>query len=362
MQLFRRYFFLAFLMIWILSGSLVPIDAESGEPPSSRVVATHYFYWYRWPDKHFNQPNAPGHEGHYHHFKNPEAVSYESPAWHRTQFAAMRRVGIDIALPVYWGAPGAYERDNIRFSRDGLGPMVQALRELGNQGVQIGLFYDTSTLQNGVRGLSPPHVGADLTSPAGQDLFCNTIIEFFMMIPPDLWGRVDRRPLVVLYSAGFASKWDRDLGKILARRFEKQFPGEKPFLVADSSWRNIGQDRTTSWGAALTGPKLFPGVAQIGPGYNDTPVPGRTTPIREREDGNFYRHSWRMAVQHQPQLILLETWNEMHEGTEICETIETGTQYLDITAEWIHKFKTGNDPGPDILLEYTQPRPRVKTP
>jgi hypothetical protein len=104
---------------------------------------------------------------------------------------------------------------------------------------------------------------------------------------------------------------------------------------------------------------LFAGVAQVGPGYNDTPVPGRTTPIREREDGAFYRHAWRAALVHKPQLVLIETWNEMHEGTEICETIETGTLYLEITSEWIGKLKRSDDPGPEIPLRWTAPRARA---
>ena len=120
---------------------------------------------------------------------------------------------------------------------------------MGERGVKLGLFYDTSTLQNGVRGAEPPEERADLTTPAGKDLFCNTIIEYFERIPPALWGRVEGRPLVVLYAAGFASKWNADLGDELATRFEARFPGERPFLVADASWGEIGQDRTTSWGA-----------------------------------------------------------------------------------------------------------------
>ena len=89
------------------------------------MVATHYFYWYRWPDQHFNQPGAPGPEGHFHHWPHPEQVSYASTDWHAQQFAAMHRAGIDVALPVYWGAPGAYDRASIRFSRDGLQPMIE---------------------------------------------------------------------------------------------------------------------------------------------------------------------------------------------------------------------------------------------
>ena len=345
------------LLIFIVL-TLTTAPAVAVEPTTGPIVATHYFYWYRWPDQHFNQPGAPGHEGHYHHLPRPEEVSYENAEWHEREFEAMHRAGIDVALPVYWGAPGAYDRGNIRFSRAGLEPMVRALRSLGEGGVKLGLFYDTSTLQNGVRGVSPPDERADLTTPAGKDLFCNTIIEYFERIPGDLWARVEGRPLVVLYAAAFASRWNADLGDELATRFAARFPGERPFLVADASWGEISQDRTTSWGAALWGPKLFPGVAQIGPGYNDTPVPGRTTPIREREQGNYYRHSWRAALAHRPQLVLIETWNEMHEGTDICETIETGTKYLEITAEWVGKLKQGSEPGPEIPLEFPQPRAR----
>ncbi|MGB0582097.1 MAG: hypothetical protein ACPGVU_20575, partial [Limisphaerales bacterium] len=72
------------------------------------VVATHYFYWYRWPNEHFKIPNDPASEGHYHHFVTPEKVSYLSEDWHAGELWMMKAAGIDVALPVYWGAPGAY--------------------------------------------------------------------------------------------------------------------------------------------------------------------------------------------------------------------------------------------------------------
>ena len=78
----------------------------------------------------------------------------------------------------------------------------------------------------------------------------------------------------MLYVSGFAARWDATLGPALRAAFTKRFTGERVFLVADRSWGEIGADRTTSWGAALHGPRIFDGVAQIGPGYDDSPVPG----------------------------------------------------------------------------------------
>lgn len=344
-----------------LSAVLAPVLCQEPVPtvpaaaPAAVTVATHYFYWYRWPDEHFNQPGAPGPEGHRHHFPEPERVSYLSADWHRENFAQMASCGIDVALPVYWGAPGAYDRPNLAFSRRGLPPMVQALDDLardGQRAVRLGLFYDTSTLRNGVRGASPPAAGADLTTATGRALFCDTVTDYFAAIPQRHWARHRGGPLVVLYSSSFAHRWDRGLGDALRQAFEARFPGERPCLVADASWGDIGQDLTTGWGAALWGPRLHPGVAQIGPGYDDRPVPGRSTPIREREGGAFYVWSWQQALRHRPELVLLETWNEMHEGTEICWTLETGEKYLELTAEWTTKLRAGVDPGPDVPLQF----------
>lgn len=337
--------------------AVVPAVTAAAQP----VVATHYFYWYRWPDEHFDPHDDPRIEGHRHHFPEPEKVSYLDPAWHRAQFRAMATCGIDVALPVYWGAPGAYDRRGLRFARAGLGPMVEALDTLAARGeprVRLGLFYDTSTLANDVRGVPPRGGRADLCSEAGKALFCRTIVDFFATIPPRHWARMRGRPLVVLYVSAFAARWDETLGGALRAAFAKRFAGERPFLVADASWGEIGQDATTSWGAALFWPRVYGEVVQIGPGYDDTPVPGRRTPIRDREDGAFYRLSWHAALRARPALVLIETWNEMHEGTEICETRETGTRYLDLTREYVRRLRAGEPPPPDPELRHATPRGR----
>ena len=102
---------------------------------------------------------------------------------------------------------------------------------------------------------------------------------------------------------------------------------------------DIGLDNLYAWGAALAGPN-FHGVAAIGPGYDDSAVPGRTTPKRKREEGQFYIDSWGEALESGKNIIVLETWNELHEGTDICETKEYGRQYINLTAEFSRKFNS----------------------
>lgn len=325
------------------------------------TVATHYFYWYHWPTEHFDEPGAPGHEGHCQHFIAADKVSYLSVDWHQQQFEAMAAGGIDVALPVYWGAPGAYERPNLAFSRKGLPPMVQALERLAAAGAKapkLGLFYDTSTLANDVRGAKPAGGRADLCSDAGRELFCTTVTDYFAAIPKVHWARHRGGALVVLYTSGFASKWDKTLGQSLRAAFARRFDGDTVCLVSDASWGDIGQDLTTSWGAALWGAQLHGAVAQIGPGYDDRAVPGRHTPVREREDGAFYSRSWQLALAQNPELVLLETWNEMHEGTGICASRELGNQYIELTKQWGERLRRGDAPGEPIALQYKDPRPQ----
>jgi hypothetical protein len=343
-----RYLTLAALLGGALAAQAADLAPVASRRPDVKV-ATYYFYWYHWPDEHFTIEGVATHR---HQFKAPQAVSYLDPAWHKAQFVEMARCGIDIALPVYWGAPGDDEIGAIRFSRRGLPPMLQALRELraaGATAVRLGMMYDTTTLLCDVRRVEPRGGKANLRSDAGRTLFCQTIVGYFEQIPKHHWARIDGRPLVVLYTSTAAAGWHQRLGADARSAFAQRFPGEHLFLVAEQSWGDIGQDLTVGWGAALGGPIVTNGVAAIGPGYDDSLVPGRRTPVRERAGGDFYRWSFRQAITARPRLVLLETWNELHEGTEICETQETGRLYLDLTRQYIERLRRG-DPGPVIDL------------
>jgi hypothetical protein len=36
---------------------------------------------------------------------------------------------------------------------------------------------------------------------------------------------------------------------------------------------------------------------------------------------------------------MVETWNELHEGTDVCDTVEYGRQYIELTAEYAKSYK-----------------------
>ena len=74
------------------------------------------------------------------------------------------------------------------------------------------------------------------------------------------------------------------------------------------------------------------------PGYDDTKVrkPGL---VVEREHGTLYEDLWREAVAAQPDWVLITSFNEWHEGSEIEPSEEFGDKYINMTAEWAATFK-----------------------
>jgi len=74
------------------------------------------------------------------------------------------------------------------------------------------------------------------------------------------------------------------------------------------------------------------------PGYDDTKIrkPGLAV---GRYDGKLYRAQWEEAIKADPHWILITSFNEWHEGSEIEPSLQYGRQYLDLTAEYAKNFK-----------------------
>ena len=102
-------------------------------------------------------------------------------------------------------------------------------------------------------------------------------------------------------------------------------------------------DSRYMWGGAIRPQYLE--TAAFGPGYDHSAVPGRTPLVRDREEGQFYRRNWEtflsLPTTRRAWLVHLETWNEFHEGTDICESREYGRQYIDLTRHYADLFHAG---------------------
>ena len=299
------------------------------------VLATTYFYWYE------SRSGVSMHyEGGRSAFRRTpvgiEDYSYLSVDWHKRQLRDIAAAGIDVVLPVYWGDP-THKAD---WSFEGVKVLVQAQEEMlaaGEQPPKIGLFYACIGLEWGPEG------PVDLRTPFGAEWFYTSLRDFWAMAPPKLWAMVEGKPLILLYNAGFAKGHDQTCIDHVRREFAKDFAGRTPYIVRGDGWEVATESRYT-WGVAAYGPSVLEAAA-VGPGYDDSVVPGRKPLTVDREGGAFYARAWEKLLQLpptlRPRLVHIETWNELHEGTEICETREFGRLYIDLTRKYGDLYRAG---------------------
>ncbi len=317
-------------------GQYFPLKAERHEGTSSfeagqPVVGTTYFYWYDIPSK-AHIINGDGTDALTTHPADMNDISYLSVSWHRQQMADMIAAGIDFLMPVFWGVPGDYDG----WSFAGLGPMVEAHGQLEKEGKRppaIGLFYDTSILSWNSYGEGGRRYHVDLATEFGKEWFYTAARDFFSLVPPAKWARVDGCPIVFLYGASFAKRQGEGQLEHFERRFEEDF-GVEPFVVKNSDWQGEA-DATYSWGGAVNGPLLFRHTVSLGPGYDHSAVPGRSPLVVDRGDGKTYVDRWlkvfALHPRHRPWMVHVETWNEWHEGTDIAHSAEYGRSYIVLT-------------------------------
>jgi hypothetical protein len=302
----------------------------SNEP----IVGGYYFYWYDEATK-LHLIDGDGTDALTTHPPTLAGFSHKSAAWHERQLRDMMAAGIDFVLPVFWGAPSEQDANaNLHWSYAGIGPLVEAREKLLREGLQpptIGLFYDTSTLQ-----YNQWNYHADLTTDYGRQWFYATVRDFFSMLPPRHWAMIDGRPLVLLYSAAFAAKYDQSVLAYAKHQFAREFSGRELYIAPEASWK-VAADNRVAWGGAL-GLKQ-PGISSLGPGYDHSAVPGRVPLVVDRRGGKFYEEQWQALLKHPSSIVMIETWNEFHEGTDIAESREYGRRFIELTRKYADQFK-----------------------
>jgi hypothetical protein len=61
-------------------------------------------------------------------------------------------------------------------------------------------------------------------------------------------------------------------------------------------------------------------------------------PVTDRWGGETYRELWQAAIAAAPDYVLITSWNEWHEGSEIEPSVEYGSRILDDTAAFSRAF------------------------
>jgi glycoprotein endo-alpha-1,2-mannosidase len=177
------------------------------------------------------------------------------------------------------------------------------------------------------------------------------------------WLKVSNKPVIFVYGRAIDQLKLEGWAKVIAD-FNSKFPAGAVFVgdqispaaakVFDGlhTYNPTGltpgksPDETRSWAKTTfpqwvktAGPDRIACVTII-PGYDDSCQPSRKPPrpITERYQGDTYKVMWEEVIAANPDWVLVCSWNEWHEGSEIEPSAELGDKDLKTTAEFAPKF------------------------
>ena len=330
--------------------SRVGVERRGEEPP--RMVHAVYYPWYgnpsgpssswsHWSDVTSNDSGASVHF--------PLLGAYDSldPAIIEAHIAMAKDAGLDGFLCSWWG-PGSREDQ-------ALGLMLEAAERLG---FKVGAYYES--IREGVGPLAEEIMVEDLCYIVGR------------YSEEECYLKVGDTPVVFVYGAQAEGRdealWRRVKGEVEARVGEVMLVGDMrdpgllraldgmhvyneldasehgaiTEIIAGSRWVLEEPDlaavkaRVKSEGVLTLRRKLA--VGTVLPGYDDTETrsPGAVLP---RDGSETYKGYWSRIAGSGVDWVMVTSWNEWHEGTEVEPSVEERFLALQTTRSNAHLFK-----------------------
>jgi len=176
------------------------------------------------------------------------------------------------------------------------------------------------------------------------------------------WLRAGRKPVLFVYGRALRQLSLPDWRDVIAQ--VKRDNPDGVALIADSLERGFASVFDGASTCNITGQTHHKTLPQIGawaraaypnmvaaagpgkistvtiiPGYDDRST-GRPPPrpVTDRWGGETYRVLWQEAIAAAPDYVLITSWNEWHEGSELEVSVEYGSRILDDTAVFSREF------------------------
>ncbi len=311
------------------------------KPLLPHLVLAHYYPWYTsetWRDPQLAD-------------RPLRLYSTEAQTDVNTQAAQARSAGIDV-FSVSWQG---LEADNGFNDR-----RMRIVLEAGRvSGLRVCAYTETYVANPG----NDPAMPAD---PQTVFEWLADLVDRYGSHPAYL--RVTDRPVIFIYRASLLtpSEWTE-----LTARLRRT--GRNPFLVGDFVRSPLlepfdGEYQYTNiflTGAALAdvdgaeslrvrtynllrqGDRRRLWVAPVTPGFDDRRLVDRQTPrMVDRSNGSIYDEQWRTAIDTGADWVIVTSWNEWWENTEIEPGERYGTTYMERTRFWAGAFKASTRDAP----------------
>lgn len=239
--------------------------------------------------------------------------------------------GIDGFIVSWWG-PGSYESDTV----------IKILRIIEDIKKENKKFYVTIYYEGYEGKATVKNIIDDLTFALEE--FSNK----------DGFLKIDNKPIIFIYSRAVnnipKNQWEIVLKEVRKKcgdvlfivdstdiDFVKIFGGIHIYNICGLRTYSQMENFLRDIDAKAKKENIIHAM-DISPGYDDTYVrkPGF---IVDRENGKLYEKLWNLVLELNPDMVIITSWNEWHEGSEIEPSIEEGNKYLELTKKWSSLWK-----------------------
>lgn len=335
MILHRRH-----LLSTLATTAFLPLRAFAQSRPRKEVLVFYYGWYgtraYSGQDIHWLNPDT-AHERIADAPDYPVGGPYDSldPAVIARQMAEIKAAGITGLIVSWWGQT---DRTNDQLRR--------VLDAAGAQSLKVTAYVEQVASAEGVAADTLYLYQTYGHHPAWLRLDNKPVIMYFDRLMQDIgldgWQKArvlieKQAPNAISYIATANT-----LKEIKTRKdafdglhiYSQQFEGAETRLLP-ALWRSKYYN---DWVKAQTGAKVT--TATILPGFDDRLQPDRKgkRPVIKREDGKPFRNLWNAAIAARPDWILIVSFNEWHEASQIEPSTVFGARELDTCRQMSARF------------------------
>jgi glycoprotein endo-alpha-1,2-mannosidase len=328
---------------WRILAATALLGGSAAAGPAPRQVLAFYYGWYGNPEHshrwvHWSEVDATNHRiGNSTHFPLLGAYDSHDPKVVEQHCRWAKEASLTGFIASWWG-----QKD---FTDHGLPLLLDSAQRFG---LNVTAYFETTHPKD---------------SSARDNALCDVLYLLEKYGKHPAWLKVNGRPVLFVYGRAVneigLDGWRWVIGEAnrryaggavfigdqISKNAAQVFDGIHTYNITGQTARKKSLADLQAWARTTfsqwveTAGERDIACLTIIPGYDDTKT-GRPSPrpITDRRDGETYRSLWQEAVAANPDWVLVTSWNEWHEGTEIEPSLENGTRELRTTAEYATKF------------------------
>lgn len=308
-------------------------------PLLPRLVLAFYYPWYTsetWRDP--QMADLPS-----------RLYSTDAQADVNAQAAQARSAGIDAFVVSWQGLEAEFSDRRTRI----------ALEAARASGLRVCAYTETVVANPGNNPALP-------TDPQTMFEWLADLVDRYGSHPAYL--RVADRPVIFIYAASriAGSDWTELRARLrgtgrnplligdfvrspLLELFDGEYQYTNVFLTGAALVDVSGTEslRVRTYNLLRQGDRRRLWVASVTPGFDDRRLVDRQTPrVVDRSNGSVYDEQWRTAIDAGADWVIVTSWNEWWENTQIEPSERYGTAYLERTRVWVDAFKASSRNAP----------------